>query len=161
MGTYACEACVASHQHATLQVLSVVAQQLAAIQAALAARAAEVTIAQHTVPLAPSCGVFVTMNPGYADRAELPDNLQALFRPVTLSVPDSNIVAEAMLFWCGPCNHLFDDPEHACVPHARPKLAIYTSIAYVASPIEICTLTGGCRTAGVSYVHMMRITGTL
>ena len=82
-------------------MLSVVAQQLRAIQRGLASRAAEVTIAQHTVPLAPTCGVFVTMNPGYADRAELPDNLQALFRPVTLSAPDSAIVAEAVLFWYG------------------------------------------------------------
>lgn len=110
-----CTVCMAIHMHVVhacqrrgtpLQVLSVVAQQLAAIQAALAARAAEVTIAEHTVPLAPSCGVFVTMNPGYADRSELPDNLQALFRPVTLSAPDSAIVAEAILFWCGPHRHL-------------------------------------------------------
>jgi len=98
-GTRSTHCCRCSGLH--LQVLSVVAQQLAAIQAALCARAAEVTIAQHSVPLAHSCGVFVTMNPGYADRAELPDNLQALFRPVTLSAPDSAIVAEAMLFWCG------------------------------------------------------------
>lgn len=74
-----------------LQVLSVIAQQLVVLFGAKAqllgyGSTLEIDFEDSRILVEPTFNVFITMNPGYAGRTELPDNLKCLFRPMAMMV---------------------------------------------------------------------------
>ena len=80
------------------RILSAVSSQILAIQQGLLQRQKSIEILGKQISLHSGVGIFVTMNPGYAGRSNLPDNLKTLFRSVAMVVPDRKLIAQVMLF---------------------------------------------------------------
>jgi len=82
-----------------LEVLSVVAGQVESITAAKKQHLKEFWFPEEVIliDIVPTVGYFITMNPGYAGRQELPENLKVLFRGVTMMVPDRETIMKVKL----------------------------------------------------------------
>nr|XP_051697525.1 dynein axonemal heavy chain 17 [Oryctolagus cuniculus] len=89
--------CFDEFNRISVEVLSVIAVQVKCVQDAIRAKKKTFNFLGEMISLIPTVGIFITMNPGYAGRTELPENLKALFRPCAMVVPDFELICEIML----------------------------------------------------------------
>ena len=106
--------CFDEFNRITVEVLSVIAVQVKSIQDAIKDEKKRFDFMGEDIPLNPTVGIFITMNPGYAGRQALPENLKALFRGVMMMVPNFQIIKKVKLCSVGA--------DSASVTQHCPKL---------------------------------------
>ena len=107
--------CLDEFNRIQIEVLSVIAQQLFTLKSSLERGDDWCDFEGRKIEVQ-TFSVNVTMNPGYAGRTALPDNLKVFFRPVAMMIPDYALIAEIMLFAEG-----FDDSRNL----ARKMIKMY------------------------------------
>jgi dynein heavy chain len=91
--------CFDEFNRISLATLSVVAAQVESITIAKKQDAKRFMFPgeERPIPLIRTCAYFITMNPGYAGRQELPENLKVQFRSMSMMVPNFDTIMQVRL----------------------------------------------------------------
>lgn len=92
-----CWGCFDEFNRLDEHILSAVSSQIERIQSGLSADKGEIELADKRFRVHKETGIFITMNPDYAGRSELPENLKKLFRSVSVEKPDMEVIVEVLL----------------------------------------------------------------
>jgi dynein heavy chain len=99
-------ACFDEFNRLNLSVLQALSQTMMSITQAHREQKETITMSEDAqfLPFNNQCTIFITMNYDLAGRNDLPYNLQNQFRPVQMTVPNSEIITEVILQCSGFLN---------------------------------------------------------
>lgn len=72
--------CFDEFNRISASVLSAITSQVKCIFDALKEKKSRFNFLGEEIPIVPTTGIFITMNPNYTGRTELPENIKSLFR---------------------------------------------------------------------------------
>jgi len=93
--------CFDEFNRINIEVLSVIAQMLILLFKSKEMGDVDIVFEKTNITIKDTFCVFITMNPGYEGRTDLPDNLKALFRPMAMMVPNYRLISEVYLYSSG------------------------------------------------------------
>lgn len=92
-----CWGCFDEFNRLNTTIMSALSPQIEAIQGGLRGDLQDIMISGKSVRVHPNTGLFVTMNPGYAGRNEMPESMRRLFRSFWMAKPDLELIADIIL----------------------------------------------------------------